>query len=95
MTLIDKKSHPAVKAHIDMLQGVISRMAKKQCQLQELGDTSCNGYYHARTGEGNCAHDSSLYPTWSILSLGLLLPRARAQVQGPSTRVYCQTQQRG
>ena len=28
MTLLETKSHPAVKAHIDMLQGIISRMAK-------------------------------------------------------------------
>ncbi len=28
MTLLDTKAHPAVKAHIDMLQGIISRMAK-------------------------------------------------------------------
>ena len=28
MTLLEKKSHPAVKAHIDMLQSIISRMAK-------------------------------------------------------------------
>lgn len=28
MTILDTKAHPAVKAHIDMLQGIISRMAK-------------------------------------------------------------------
>ena len=34
ITLIDKKSHPAVKAHIDMLQGVISRMAKNSASCK-------------------------------------------------------------
>ena len=34
MTLIEKKSHPAVKAHIDMLQGVISRMAKNSASCK-------------------------------------------------------------
>lgn len=34
MTLFDKKSHPAVKAHIDMLQGVISRMAKNSASCK-------------------------------------------------------------
>jgi len=34
MTLVDKKSHPAVKAHIDMLQGVISRMAKNSASCK-------------------------------------------------------------
>lgn len=28
MTIFDTKAHPAVKAHIDMLQSIISRMAK-------------------------------------------------------------------
>lgn len=28
LTLLDKKSHPAVQAHITMLQGIISRMAQ-------------------------------------------------------------------
>lgn len=28
MTILDTKAHPAVKAHIDMLQSIISRMAK-------------------------------------------------------------------
>lgn len=28
MTILDTKAHPAVKAHIDMLQNIISRMAK-------------------------------------------------------------------
>lgn len=34
MTLFDKKSHPAVKAHIDMLQGVISRMSKNSASCK-------------------------------------------------------------
>ena len=34
MTLLEKKSHPAVKAHIDMLQGVISRMAKNSASCK-------------------------------------------------------------
>lgn len=34
MTLIEKKSLPAVKSHIDMLQGVISRMAKNSASCK-------------------------------------------------------------
>ena len=34
MTLIDKKSHPAVKAYIDMLQGMITRMAKNSASCK-------------------------------------------------------------
>lgn len=34
MTLLEKKSQPAVKAHIDMLQGVISRMAKNSANCK-------------------------------------------------------------
>lgn len=34
ITLIDMKSHPAVKAHIDMLQGLISRMAKNSASCK-------------------------------------------------------------
>ncbi len=34
MTLFEKKSSPVVKAHIDMLQGVISRMAKNSASCK-------------------------------------------------------------
>lgn len=34
ITIIDKKSHPAVKVYIDMLQGVISRMAKNSASCK-------------------------------------------------------------
>ena len=36
MTILEKKAHPAVKAHIDMLQSIISRMAKNS--------TSCKSW---------------------------------------------------
>lgn len=34
MTTLEKKAHPAVKAHIDMLQGIISRMAKNSASCK-------------------------------------------------------------
>lgn len=34
MIFIDKKSHPAFKAHIDMLQGMITRMAKNSASCK-------------------------------------------------------------
>ena len=34
LTIIETKAHPAVKAHIDMLQGIISRMAKNSASCK-------------------------------------------------------------